>query len=59
MDLRVAHGARLIFHGLVVVRPDRSSRSPIHIWRMAAQAQEVDIVDLEQPGIGRPMRRVA
>jgi hypothetical protein len=55
--LRVAHRARLILSGLVVER-GRARRCSIHIRRMTAKAQEVDVVDLQQAGVGRAMRRV-
>jgi len=59
MDLRVAHGARLILRRLIVRGSLRRSRSAIHIWRMTTQAKEVDVVDLEQARIGGSVRRVA
>jgi hypothetical protein len=52
MDLRVAHRARLILGGLVMER-GRAWRCSIHIRRMAAKAKKVDVVDLQQPRIGR------
>jgi len=58
MNLRVAHRARLILGGLVVER-GRAWRCSIHILRMAAKAKKVDVVDLQQPRIGRAMRRMA
>ena len=51
----MAHGARLILGGLVVIRSDRPDRGSVHVGRMATQAEEVDVVDLQQPRIGRAM----
>ena len=59
MDLRVAQRARLIFGGLVVIRSHWPARGSVHVRRMATEAQEVDVVHLEQTRIGRAMRRVA
>ena len=59
MDLRVAHGARLILGGLVVIRPYRPARSSVHVWCMATEAKEVDVVDLKQTRVGGTVRRVA
>src|SRR5271167_2226584 len=59
MDLRMTHGARLIFGGLVVIRSHWPARGSVHVRRMATEAQEVDVVHLEQTRIGRAMRRVA
>ena len=59
MNLRVAHGARLIFSGLIVRWSDWFARRAVHVWRMAAKTQEVDVIYLQQPRIRRTMRRVA
>ncbi len=58
MDLRVAHGARLILGGLVVIRPYRPARSSVHVWCMATEAKEVDVIDLKQTRISGSVRRV-
>ena len=47
VDLRVAHGARLILGGLVVGRPLGCSRCSVHVRRMATQTQEIDVVHLQ------------
>jgi hypothetical protein len=52
MDLRMAHGARLVFCGLIVSWSGRRSRSAVHVRRMTAQAKKVDVVYLEHPWIG-------
>ena len=54
----MTHGARLVLGGLVVER-GRTRRRSIHVRRMASEAQEVDVVDLQQARIGRSVRRVA
>ena len=59
MNLRVAHGARLILGVLVMNRSYRLTCCSVHIGCMTPQAQEVDVVYLQQPRIGRAMRRVA
>lgn len=59
MDLCVAHGARLVLGRLVVIRPHRPARSSVHVRRMTTQAEEVDVVHLQQARIGRAVRRVA
>ena len=47
VNLRVAHGARLKPGRLVVSRSYRLARGAVHVRRMAAQAQEVDVVHLQ------------
>src|SRR5271165_105706 len=58
MDLRVAHRARLILGGLVVIRSYRPARSSVHVGRVATEAEEVDVVDLKQTWIGGAVWRV-
>lgn len=59
MNLRMAHGARLILGALVMNRSYRLTCRSVHIGCMTPQAQEVDVVYLQQPRIGRAMGRVA
>ena len=59
MNLAVTHGARLIFRGLIVSRPDWASRRQIGIEGVALQTEHIDQADFEQPGIGRAVRRMA
>lgn len=54
----MTHRARLVLGGLVVER-GRTRRRSIHIRRMASEAQEVDVVDLQEARIGRSVRRMA
>src|SRR5271154_450531 len=57
VDRRVTQSARLIFLRLIV--EGRSSRrTNIRRQRVATEAQQVDLVLLEQPLIGRAVRRV-
>src|SRR6516162_9704351 len=53
VNLRVAHGARLILGGLIVRRALRLTRRAVHVRRMAAETQEVDVIHLQQARIGR------
>jgi len=58
VDLRVAHRARLILGGLVVERR-RARRRSIHVRRMASEAKEIDVIDLQHARIRRSVRCVA
>ena len=58
MNGRVAHRARLIFLRLVV-EGGNSRRSRIRRERVTLQAKEVYLCALQQPRIGRTVRRVA
>ena len=58
MDLRVAQRARLILRRLVMGRPSGLTRCSVHVGCVTAEAQEVNVIYLQHPGIGRPMRRV-
>ena len=42
-----------------MIRPHRPACRPVHVRRVASQAKEVDVVYLQQPRVGRAMRRVA
>src|SRR5271165_1746028 len=58
VNLRVAHGARLKLSGLVVSRANRFTRGSVHVWCVAAETEEVDVVHLQQPRIRRAMWRM-
>ena len=55
----MAHGARLVLGGLVVVRSHGPAGSSIHVGRMTTEAEEVDVVDLQHARIRGSMRSVA
>jgi len=58
VNLRMAHDARLILDALVVAGTNGPSSSRPHVGRMATQAKEIHVIDLQHPGIGGAVRSV-